>query len=240
MKQDDAFDELLSDERGRGPAPAGARERVRGRVARTLGLALATPEVADGGASGAATSAVGAKAIVLAVLGLGAVAAVALGLLDRGPERAVSAPARPAAAARPVRAEPEPRQLPAAAAAPAPDEPVAEPAPHERAAVPAPRHGAARKVRTRDLDLDAERAIVADARGALARGDADTALATLGRHEDAFTQGRLSEERESLRVSALVRAGRLDEARAHAARFRARWPSSLYLAVVEEALRSIP
>jgi outer membrane protein assembly factor BamD (BamD/ComL family) len=95
-------------------------------------------------------------------------------------------------------------------------------------------------VRGRDLDLDAERAIVADARGALARGDADAALATLGRHERQFVAGRLSEERESLLVAALVRAGRQNEARVRAARFRALWPSSMYLPVVEEALRSIP
>lgn len=81
----------------------------------------------------------------------------------------------------------------------------------------------------------AERRVLDAARTALARGDADDALRSLAAHEKAYPSGALAEEREALFVRSLASAGRMDEARARASRFRAKWPKSLMLPAVEAA-----
>jgi hypothetical protein len=86
--------------------------------------------------------------------------------------------------------------------------------------------------------LAAERALLDRARSALMRGDGETALGPLGKHARSFPRGQLVEEREGMRVKALVLAGRQTEARARASSFRRRFPHSLFLPVVEAALRS--
>jgi hypothetical protein len=93
---------------------------------------------------------------------------------------------------------------------------------------------------SRDRGLGAERKLIEMARSALARGQADGALASLARHARAFPNGQLGEERDSLRVQALVAKGRLAEARSSAERFRRKYPRSLFIPVVERALQSIP
>jgi hypothetical protein len=50
----------------------------------------------------------------------------------------------------------------------------------------------------------------------------------------------LTEEREALAVKALLLAGRDDEARQRAARFRERYPQSLFLPALEAKLRALP
>jgi outer membrane protein assembly factor BamD (BamD/ComL family) len=74
------------------------------------------------------------------------------------------------------------------------------------------------------------------ARTALARGDANDALKSLAEHEKTYPAGALAEEREALYVRSLVEAGRKDDARARASRFRARWPRSLLLPAVEASV----
>ncbi|HVH42182.1 MAG TPA: hypothetical protein VM925_07550 [Labilithrix sp.] len=86
----------------------------------------------------------------------------------------------------------------------------------------------------------AERRILDAARTALARGEATNALRSLAEHEKAFPTGALSEEREALFVRCLAEAGRTEEARARADRFRARWPRSLLLPAVEAAAQHAP
>jgi hypothetical protein len=88
--------------------------------------------------------------------------------------------------------------------------------------------------------LAAESAILDIARTAIARGEGDHALAAVERHAAAFPHGSLREEREALAVKALVLAGRGDEARARAAKFRTAYPESLFLQAIESSLRSIP
>jgi hypothetical protein len=88
--------------------------------------------------------------------------------------------------------------------------------------------------------LAAESAILDIARTAIARGEGDHALAAVDRHAAAFPHGSLREEREALAVKALVLAGRGDEARARAAKFRMAYPESLFLQAIESSLRSIP
>jgi hypothetical protein len=74
--------------------------------------------------------------------------------------------------------------------------------------------------------LDAEMALLQEARDALRRGDPPSALSALGRYDDAFRSGVLRPEAAALRVFALCDAGEGGEARAHGAAFLKRWPRS--------------
>jgi hypothetical protein len=88
--------------------------------------------------------------------------------------------------------------------------------------------------------LAAERALLDVARSAFGRGEGDEALAALARHERLFPGGQLAEEREALAVRSLILARRASEARARAARFRKRYPTSVMLPAVEASLDGAP
>jgi hypothetical protein len=92
----------------------------------------------------------------------------------------------------------------------------------------------------RDTSLSAERRLLDEAQRALAEGRGSAALDAIDRHERAFPRGRLAEEREGLAVRALARAGRADEARARAARFRAAHPDSILLPAIDAAVGTNP
>jgi hypothetical protein len=100
------------------------------------------------------------------------------------------------------------------------------------------------KVRSRgalqDQALARERSLIEVARTALTRNDAAAALRALRTHARQFPHGRLTEERESLAVQALVSVGEHAAARRRGSRFKRQYPTSLLLPVVENALRSIP
>ena len=89
----------------------------------------------------------------------------------------------------------------------------------------------------RDGALLAEQALLRSARRGIAKRDFVNALRTVRQHEQRYPQGRLSEERELLRVQALALAGRTDEAEKAAARFRSTFPHSLMLPALEYALK---
>jgi hypothetical protein len=91
-----------------------------------------------------------------------------------------------------------------------------------------------------DDQLARERQIIDKARSALARRDADAALAAVAEHARSFPRGQLVEMREALAVQALVQGGRGPEARARAERFHRTFPASMYSPVVDSALSSIP
>ena len=122
----------------------------------------------------------------------------------------------------------------------------APPAPPSNAATPpppqapvrddAPRRGGASSHADSDSALAAERAALEIARTALARGQVGAALDSLARYERRYHAGVLGEERASLWVIALARAGRTTEARARAASFRRRWPESYLLPAIEAAV----
>jgi hypothetical protein len=81
-----------------------------------------------------------------------------------------------------------------------------------------------------DLDgLREEQAPLDEARRELDRGDALAALNATRAHATRFPQGALAEARDALRIRALVRLGRTDDARRELAIFRAKHPHSLLL-----------
>jgi hypothetical protein len=86
-------------------------------------------------------------------------------------------------------------------------------------------------------ELDAERQLLERARSALARGRAEDALLALMEHERRFPGGAMREERDGLTVQALAAAGRPEQARLRAARFREEHPESMLGGVVDEAVR---
>jgi hypothetical protein len=85
--------------------------------------------------------------------------------------------------------------------------------------------------------LAAEAKMLLQAREAMQR-DPAKALRAAEDHGTAFSDGALAEEREVLRVEALVRLGKREEAAAAASSFRARHPQSSHLARIDRLLRS--
>jgi hypothetical protein len=147
---------------------------------------------------------------------------------ERIVERIVAAVPASASAA-PSAYTPEATRTPATATVIAP-EPSASSAPAESAALPA---------RVSD-SLAAERALLDPARTALGRGDGESALDAVHKHETRFAAGKLAEEREAIAVQALVVLHRMDEARARATRFQQRYPGSVLAPSVAAALESSP
>ena len=181
---------------------------------------------------------------------VGVVAAGALGLgaalLGGGPEPTAPAEAREgavesSAAFEPPDPEPRPqepvRPSSTAADAPPPRAPVVEipraPPPVSRAPTAArpsrPPSRSARAASHREADpedgLATEVALLGQARQALGRGDAARALELLDQHRQRFLRGKLAQERELSRITALCELGRQDEARAVATAFLDRNPS---------------
>ena len=235
--------EVLSraDARALAPPP-GAKERVRLQVAVTLGLgatlgAGAASTAAVGGAAGAggaagqapaaegaiaaATKALLVKKVVVATL-------AAATAVTGGTAAYVEVRARHEESARRAAAVLHVATAPAPPAAPAlPLQPAEEP-------TPAPVETPAPSI----LDtLGDERTLLDQARVAISRGRFSEAEVLLGRHAQAFPEGRLVEEREALHIRLLVREGHLGEAHRRAALFRQQHPRSIQLPVIDEALR---
>jgi hypothetical protein len=97
-----------------------------------------------------------------------------------------------------------------------------------------------RPARTAAGAVRAELRLLQQAREAVAREDFLLALQLIGEHARRFKTGRLVEEREALRVKALVGLGRRGAARRAAADFEANFPRSPLLPTVSELLDSMP
>jgi hypothetical protein len=78
------------------------------------------------------------------------------------------------------------------------------------------------------------------ARAAVARADFAAALSSIVEHARRFSNGHLAEEREALRVGALIGLGRDEEARRAATAFRARFPHSVLVAAVDQMSARAP
>jgi len=81
--------------------------------------------------------------------------------------------------------------------------------------------------------------LLSRARQSDAHGDYAEVLALVAEHERSHPDGRLSEEREVLRVKALVGLGRASEARHAATKFRRQFPRSVLLPKIEDMLASL-
>ena len=123
-----------------------------------------------------------------------------------------------------------PAPAPAPLAEPVPEPPSPEPARPVVKRSPPP-------AQPEQTGLERERRLLEPARTALTRGMASQALTLLEQHAKAFPSGELAEEREALWVQALAVSGAMDAARARAKAFSARFPDSLFLPVVERAIR---
>lgn len=86
--------------------------------------------------------------------------------------------------------------------------------------------------------LEDELGAIDAARGALASGDPDAALARVHDYQRKFRDGRFAEEAEALEVQALAALGRRAEARTKGARFLASHPGSPYERRVRSAIDS--
>ena len=81
--------------------------------------------------------------------------------------------------------------------------------------------------------------LLSRARQSDAHGDYAEVLAMVAEHGRKYPAGRLSEEREVLRVKALVGLGRGSEARHAATKFRRQFPRSVLLPKIEDMLASL-
>lgn len=209
---------LLIHEREITPLPATVRARAvsRARAALVAGVARADRSVAV-----APRPRWAAAAAVIGILSVGVGAAAYQFRAYLAP---VPANDRSAAAPRPA-----PPSIPPAAVVQAQVEEEAPPS----AAVDKP-------VLSRADQARAELRLLRQARAAVAREDYAAALPTIAEHSHRFKDGRLSEEREALRVKALVGLGRTPEARHAAAAFRARFPRSVLLSAVDKMSPSEP
>ena len=255
----DELRELIARERESSSLSSDAAARIAERLSGTLAVPVAPPDpfaAASSVAAPAATQAI-ATATVATTWTAAKLAPIALAFLiggvsgsaitarvmhvERAPVVAEPPPVTPAPAPRPA---PPPPPADVAVIAPEPAAGVAAPGLEPpRAAQPAGKVGAAQTApdpNAIDRELRAERELLELARRAIARGHAEDALAALTKHDRRFAKGRLAEERDSLRVPALVMLGRHDEAMQRAQQFRTRYPTSLFGPVVERAVQGMP
>ncbi|WP_437736508.1 hypothetical protein [Sorangium sp. So ce1335] len=132
----------------------------------------------------------------------------------------------------------EPVAAPEAAPAPEPARPAASVPRRELPRNTRPAAPAAAAASDSD-ELLRESKLIDTARAAAAQ-DPDAALAAVREHQREFPGGRLAEEREYVAIRALMRLGRVDEARARAASFLARYPSTPYAERVHRAVNAAP
>ncbi|MCA9595289.1 MAG: hypothetical protein KC776_18350 [Myxococcales bacterium] len=225
--------ELLDAERQR-PGPDAT---TRARLFERLGATLSLPPGGGGGGGGGggqpgATVPPPASGVLWAKPAAVAALAFAAGALSGGAAMSTRAPV---AMARVEQSAPRVVvvHVPTSAPSPTHDDTI-EPAelPVERAH----RSATLNPAPTRDRSLARERALISRARTALAKQNARDALAALGAHAREFPGGRLTEERESLRVQALVLSGKRDAAEQQASEFAKKYPKSLLRGAVEQSL----
>jgi hypothetical protein len=140
------------------------------------------------------------------------------------PRPNIALPAAPVTTAAPVASSSAPVDLPRGSAPPA---------------VVSPAATAATGVVTAS-SLDAEIALVRDARAALRGGDAARSLALLDEHDRRFPGGALAEDCAAERIYALCALGNVDGARSAAARFLADHPYSPHAASVRASCAGRP
>jgi len=144
----------------------------------------------------------------------------------------VEAPARaPVAATAPPAATTEAsvsvRDLPFAPVETSPDERTARRAGASRAAATSKKTAESPPAIDVAEPAESEASFLRRTQAALSR-DPARALGMTARHAELYPRGFLLQERDVIAIDALVRLGRLDEARARAAEFHARYPQSAH------------
>ena len=205
--------ELLDEEVAIPALPAAARARAVARARAAIEADFGAPATPTERAS-AAVPARWAASIALALAASAAVGAVAYGVAHWTSEKA------------PVEAHPA-----MVGASPKTSVPAAIPTPIDEPPPPPRSHGLPLRLSPAGA-IHAELLLLRPARAAVARGDFAAALHPIAEHARRFKDGRLAEEREALRVKALVGLGRTDEARLAAAGFRAHFPHSVLLRAI--------
>jgi hypothetical protein len=229
-----AIEALLEHERVPPAQPDAVRERVVSRAQKALLQSPSAPPPPRG------TGTSLRRVVIASVAGIAVVAAVvtAFHLVGRPAPRGAPSTMGPPAAS--TLAAISPPTDSAAAASPALE--ALTPAASSASSALAPETAvSSRPVPASRPDAAmGELELLTRARQADARGDYVGALALLSEHERRYPAGRLSEEREVLRVKALVALGRADEARRAGARFHRRFPHSVLLQKVDEMEASLP
>jgi hypothetical protein len=229
--------ELLASAKGDGPPEAGRRRAVLAAAAAAIASAQAANATAAGVTAGSVVSTM-ARLAVWKWVAIGALGATTVGAVV-GVRPATKAPTKNAVTG-PVERDVAPH---ASASDPPPpvQAPVGEPvvAPPARAAPAAP--ASAPKVVESSAGpsesaiaahapvasrLSLEIAALDRAKAVLARGDVAEALRQLDTYRASFPRGALAEEATALRIEALARAGRRDEARQALAELRKSHPES--------------
>jgi hypothetical protein len=219
------LESLLAKERNILSEPPELRARVMARARTALRQASASPTLSPWRRRVPLL-------VAAALVSASATAAIAVWTESRPSPAEVPPPA-------PVQAPPA--QQPVMAAEPAPTPKPAEIASEaadgrQRAAVPSRPAPEASAGDAYAVELG----LLQRARAAVASGEFSSALAAIAEHQRRFPAGRLGEEREALRIKALVGLGRKEEARQAADRFRQRFPRSVLSTKIEETVRPEP
>ncbi len=210
---DDLF-KVLEVERARPPVPPDQLARLASRLDATLGSPAAPSGLGSPATSGVAAGLGGKAALLVVGLALGAVGGAGVQKYF-GEPREVIVEKRVEV---PVRVE------------------VQVPAPVNPTPVPvAPMVVKPKEIGRAPIEL--ERLLIEQATSALGRGKGEDALAACAEHARRFASGQLAEERESIAIRALMELGRKEEALARATEFRAHFPESLLIDVVNDAVR---
>ncbi len=241
---------LFARERSIDTMPPEAPARLFAKVANTLGLPLPVPsggeapyQAPSAGSSSLVAAVAKAKLTHLMAFLIGGAAGVAgYGGYNRSSAQDTLPPVSIAATAvasgrTAVQASPTP-SLAAQAIDPSSLPWAPRPAESPSAALVAPSSGSA--ARTHDAELARERAELEVARTALGRGQGEATLELLAAQTKRFPGGRLAEERDGLRIQALLTTGRRGEAEQSAAAFRKRYPQSLFQSAIDTALEPPP
>jgi hypothetical protein len=173
--------------------------------------------------------------------GMVGIAAIAIGVglvvwqtLPRSDDRPPTTPQSPPPPATAPGVSSGPAPSPVVVPGPAPSSAPPSAAPVERAP---PRSRPPAVVDNTEVESESEAQLLLRARRALA-ADASRTLAIVREHARRFPDGELLEEREALRIEALVGIDRIADARAAYAQFRARFAGSAHLPHLSQLLSS--
>jgi hypothetical protein len=222
--------ELIACER---ELPAGTdddRRRIGIRLGATLGLGAAVGGTATTAAAAATSAAAGtAVKIIAIVLAIGAIGGGTALLVRRGNEPATSELDRPPAS------KPSAQVLPPA---PVPEPPAAAETPNRASTSSAPPPAMVPSAPRPQAGPD-QRTLLGRALTALESGRPSEALGLVDQDERLHASGPLAEEREAIRIEALIGLGRTEDARTRAKRFSELYPTSVHRFSIDGA-RSIP